>query len=108
MFATITMNFREEVAMSWNSMSQIPRLWLLHKKWLSKRDMRDPEKKQRDLGQAQILWDLVPAKLPQYPIDPDFLNSVPAPLKEAGNELAGIQPEAAVRSENWTPRPPSF
>jgi hypothetical protein len=85
-----------------------PRIWLLHKKWLSKRGMRDPEKKQRDLRQAQILWDLVPAKLPQYPIDPHFLNSLPAPLKEAGSELAGIPPEAAVSSENWTPRPPSF
>jgi len=66
-----------------------PRLWLLHKKWLSKRATRDPEKKQRDEGQASILWDLVSRKLVQYPLGPDFIKGLPAPLRAAAEELAG-------------------
>lgn len=85
-----------------------PRIWLLHKKWLSKRRMRDPDKKQRDAGQARLLWDLVSAKLPQYPLDSDFLKTLPGPLKEAAAELAGPPSAAAAGSEIWKPRRPSF
>lgn len=82
-----------------------PRFWLLHKKWLSSRQMRDPEKKQRDAGQAEILKDLVARKLPQYPLDADFLRSLPAPLRDAAQELAGAEP---AKPKSWRPRQPNF
>jgi hypothetical protein len=86
-----------------------PRFWLLHKKWLSKRQMRDPDKKQRDGGQAEIMRDLVSRKLPQYPLDADFVRGLPGPLKEAADELAGVGPTAAAeKTENWQPRRPDF
>lgn len=85
-----------------------PRIWLLHKKWLSKRTMRDPEKKQRDAGQAEILWDLVSEKLPQYPLGDDFVAALPAPLKEAAAELRAARPQNTSQSEDWTPRRPGF
>lgn len=83
-----------------------PRIWLLHKKWLSRRTARDPEKKQRDEGQAEILWDLVSQKLPQYPLSPDFIKGLPAPLRDAASELAESRPATIRRSE--TLQRPSF
>lgn len=82
-----------------------PRIWLLHKMWLSKRTMRDPEKKQRDEGQAEIMWDVVSGKLPQYPLGEDFVKGLPGPLRKAAAELMSA---AAPRSETKTPKRPSF
>ena len=81
-----------------------PRIWLLHKQWLSRRTTRDPDKKQRDEGQAAILSELVSLKLPQYPISPDFVKALPAPLKQAASELSAF----AASSRPETPKRPSF
>lgn len=78
-----------------------PRIWLLHKQWLSQRATRDPEKKQRDAGQAAILWDLVARKLPQYPLGADFIKGLPAPLRASASELSEIlgKPVRPVRPQ---------
>lgn len=83
-----------------------PRFWMLHKTWLSKRTMRDPDKKQRDARQALLLWDLIGRKLPQYPLDESFISSLPAPLRQAAAELSAALPHAADESE--TPPQPDF
>lgn len=85
-----------------------PRIWLLHKKWLSARSMRDPEKKQRDAGQAKILWTLISEKLPQYPLTAEFLVALPAPLKKAAAELSGAREELSPQPKDWVPRRPGF
>lgn len=58
-----------------------PRIFCLHKAWLSGLSDRDPVKKGRDLSQARVLSGLIQTMLPQYPFDEDYLAGVPQPLK---------------------------
>ncbi|NNM65704.1 MAG: hypothetical protein HKL99_14065 [Burkholderiales bacterium] len=60
-----------------------PRVFCLHKAWLSGRVDREPMKKGRDIAQAQVLAELIRERLPQYPFDETFLNSVSNALREA-------------------------
>lgn len=65
-----------------------PRIWMVHKMWLSKRPLREPVKAQRDAGQARLVRSLLlDRRLPQYPLDERFLGGLPHPLRNAAEEL---------------------
>ena len=59
-----------------------PRVWLLHKAWVSERPNREIAKKRRDLAQAQAVFQLLTEYLPQYPMDDAYLQTVPKVLRE--------------------------
>lgn len=64
-----------------------PRIWALHKVWLSNRKIRDPMKKQRDLNQAVAVAHLIADHLPQWHFYDNFINDLPAALKAGINML---------------------
>lgn len=57
-----------------------PRLFALHKLWLSRQPDRVATKRKKDAQQAYDLLTLVDRHLPEYPLDSDFQNELPAPL----------------------------
>lgn len=74
-----------------------PRLFCLHKAWLSSRPDRNPDKKTRDLSQAKLVAGLLGHRLAAYPIaelldDP----ALPAPLKEAAALLDFATPDTKL------------
>ena len=79
-----------------------PRIWMLHKMWLSKRLMREPEKKRRDGEQALIMWRLIKETLPQYVLDDAFVAGLPKPLRES---FATMQPAPTSGSPTLEDRP---
>jgi hypothetical protein len=54
-----------------------PRAFLIHKSWLSNQVDRDPLKKQRDLHQAEILFEAIKNYLPQYELQQEHLKYLP-------------------------------
>lgn len=83
-----------------------PRTWLLHKIWLSRRPMREPEKRRRDLEQAHATHRLVRANLPQFPFDTSFAETLPPPLREALATLPAPTTEHHDEGEDWSaPKP---
>lgn len=75
-----------------------PRHWAAHKLWLSQRDDREPVKKGRDAAQAQAVLALLRDRLPQYPLDADFLAGLPGVL---ANQLAGMIPSKRKSAPDW-------
>lgn len=59
-----------------------PRFWAAHKLWLSKREDRDPVKKGRDAAQGAAVLQLVQERLPQMPLDAQFLAGLPKTLAD--------------------------
>ena len=57
-----------------------PRVYVLHKLWLSQQDERDPLKKKRDHTQALIVADLIINHLPQYAFNRKELQMLPNEL----------------------------
>lgn len=57
-----------------------PRVFAVHKFWLSQRDDRDPVKRKRDSAQAKAVAQLVSLYLTHLPYDPDQLRMVPIEL----------------------------
>lgn len=55
-----------------------PRAFAIHKAWLSQQADREPVKKQRDLEQAIMMFQMLERYLPQYPIDLSQLKYLPA------------------------------
>lgn len=54
-----------------------PRVWAAHKLWLSKRQDRDPIKRQRDAAQAHAIGQLVAEYLPHLPFALEQLRMLP-------------------------------
>lgn len=54
-----------------------PRVYALHKAWLSQQAMRDPIKKPRDLGQAKLVFEMLTELLPNYPLDKAHMRYMP-------------------------------
>ena len=54
-----------------------PRVYALHKAWLSQQAMRDPVKKPRDLGQARLVYEMLVEHLPNYPLDKAQMRYMP-------------------------------
>lgn len=73
-----------------------PRIWLLHKLWLSNRHMRQEEKKRRDLLQAEMTWRMVTEHLPQYPLDDGFAATLPKALRI---QFETLRPQAPTLSQ---------
>jgi hypothetical protein len=59
-----------------------PGYWTVHKLWLSRRDDRDAQKKIRDREQADIMMRLLAERLPQFPINDDFLSMLLGDLRK--------------------------
>ncbi len=64
-----------------------PRVFAIHKYWLSQRLDREPIKKPRDLRQAQVMAALVAAYLPHLRLDGDDLLMLPKELVDAAMPL---------------------
>jgi hypothetical protein len=63
-----------------------PRVWAIHKFWLSKRQDRDPIKRGRDDAQARAVADLVSRYLIHLPVSPQDLRMLPKDV--VGNAAA--------------------
>ncbi len=57
-----------------------PRIFCLHKLWVSKRNDRNPLKKRKDEKQAIALSLLLKQYLPQFPFSDEFLSALPEEL----------------------------
>jgi hypothetical protein len=57
-----------------------PRVWAVHKLWLSKRADRQPIKRRRDLAQAEVVGALVATYLTHLPFDAEQLRMLPKQL----------------------------
>ncbi len=64
-----------------------PRMWAVHKHWLSSRVDRDPVKKRRDGDQARAIAHIVSTALPQLSLDSDQWQSLPKDKVEAAVSL---------------------
>lgn len=71
-----------------------PRFFALHKAWLAKKPDRDPRKAPKDARQAALVWAWL-ANMPRYPVDAEFLASVPSALKGTLSELTAASSEKA-------------
>ncbi len=58
-----------------------PRAFCVHKAWLSSRIDREPLKKPRDIGQAQVVHRLVVEHLPYLPFDDQALKAFPEEVR---------------------------
>lgn len=54
-----------------------PRVWAIHKHWVSQRIDRDPIKKRRDAEQARVVGAIVAQFLLHLPVNPDDLRMLP-------------------------------
>jgi len=64
-----------------------PRLYALHKLWLSKSPDRNPLKKNKDKNQALDLIDMVKRFMPHYPFDQDFIAILPKDLQKIAKDV---------------------
>jgi hypothetical protein len=64
-----------------------PRVWAVHKLWLSRRADRQPVKRQRDAAQAEAVSALVATYLTHLPFEPEQLRMLP---NELVNEAAPL------------------
>jgi hypothetical protein len=71
-----------------------PRVFALHKRWLSRRESRDPLKKTRDLDQAATAARIAVDYL-NLPFDDHALDALPATLRAGADELVRSGREAA-------------
>lgn len=58
-----------------------PRYFALQKLWLADKPSRDPLKKDKDRTQGELVLHLVHLKMPHYPLNERFEQSLPQPLK---------------------------
>jgi hypothetical protein len=70
-----------------------PRWFALQKLWLARQAKRNPLKRPKDLRQGLALLNAVDAAMPQYPLDDDFVASVPEPLLDLFAEWKAQRPE---------------
>ena len=79
-----------------------PRAFVLHKLWLSERIDRDPPKKIRDRGQAQVIHDLLQQRLPNMPFDDRDLSAMPARIRnlmKVPDQVSNIKTD--LPKPNW-------
>ncbi|WP_395795299.1 GSU2403 family nucleotidyltransferase fold protein [Aquimonas sp.] len=63
-----------------------PRFFALHKAWLSTKPGRDPLKATKDMTQARLVWSWL-GNMPRYPVDANFIRSVPEALQDTQTSL---------------------
>ena len=59
-----------------------PRLYALHKLWLSQQVEREPGKRGKDKAQGEILLEVIAAHMPHFPLDKAFKRRLPDALRE--------------------------
>lgn len=64
-----------------------PRVYALHKLWLSKREDRDPIKKERDRQQGLVVLDIINNYLSNYPLNDEFKRNLPNELNAVLDEV---------------------
>ena len=57
-----------------------PRYFALQKMWLSKKPSRNPLKIEKDARQGNIILDLVAERMPHYPLNEEFSQTLPSEL----------------------------
>lgn len=77
-----------------------PRVFALHKRWLSTREDRDPVKKQRDLGQAKAAAAVAQRYL-GLSFEADDLSSLPLALRKEAPDLVAAADVAGAPSAEW-------
>jgi hypothetical protein len=64
-----------------------PRVFAIHKYWISTREDRDPLKRKRDSDQARAVAAMTTDYLPHLPFDSDALRMIPRDVVEAARHL---------------------
>ncbi len=67
-----------------------PRAFMVHKAWLSHQTNRQPVKKQRDMQQAELVFQALREYLPNYPIQPEHLRYLPKQLVQDWTDIHPI------------------
>ena len=67
-----------------------PRAFIVHKAWLSHQTNRQPVKKQRDMQQAELVFQALREYLPNYPIQPEHLRYLPKQLVQDWTDIHPI------------------
>ena len=80
-----------------------PRVFALHKLWLSKRGVRDPQKRPKDREQAFLVAELVTRYLPQFKFSKPELRMVPREVAQLADELRD-----RAGTDQKTQLPPGF
>jgi hypothetical protein len=72
-----------------------PRVFAIHKHWMSSRADREPLRRRRDADQAKAVAALVAAFMPQLPLEPSELRMLPGALIDEARPMfeAGEQPQ---------------
>jgi hypothetical protein len=65
-----------------------PRAFSVHKHWLSTRPDREPLKKPRDAGQAEIVRQITLEYFPHLPFDDESMRYLPDPMRRLGSGTA--------------------
>jgi hypothetical protein len=68
-----------------------PRYMALHKAWLANKAQRSATKKDKDRLQGELLLDAVVLFMPDYPLDADFVLSLPDELRDVFNAWASMR-----------------
>ncbi len=77
-----------------------PRVFALHKLWVSRQPSRDPVQRRRDAMQASAVARLVDAEFAHLPFDGDALRMLPRALVEEGRALfAAVSPAHHSREQ---------
>jgi hypothetical protein len=64
-----------------------PRVFAIHKAWLSQQSDREPVKKQRDLNQALMVLNMLQEYLPQFLLEPKDMKYFPKNVMETSISL---------------------
>ena len=80
-----------------------PRAFALHKRWLSRREDRDPLKRRRDAAQADLVAGLVATYLPHLRFDDPALGALPVALREEAGSLVPKDPRDSDASDRPEP-----
>jgi hypothetical protein len=67
-----------------------PRVFAIHKHWISVREDRDPLKRKRDSEQARVVAALTAAYLPHLPFDSDALRMIPRDVVDAARRFFAV------------------
>jgi hypothetical protein len=83
-----------------------PRVFALHKVWISRDPTRDPRKKKRDLEQAKTCAAIASARLGMSFDDTQMLSALPASLRSFKDQIvvappSGFSEAGASLSPNW-------
>lgn len=64
-------------------------------------DGRDPEKKIRDPQQGRVVLDLIATKLPQFPLDEAFMNTMPGELRPSFKAVLNDKSKGKKEAPDW-------